>query len=93
MIDLNRNYISSEVARMLLSCFEHLSNGIAESLLTEELFRLKTAIVFNIEATEVENLDVLACQIDRVLDKYKSEIITEIQEVIENFQYVNGGDV
>ncbi len=87
--NLNDNYISSYVVELILYYFKHLSDDIAESLLTEELLRYKTASILNIEANKIENLDTLAIQIDNVFDKYKSRIVIEVRKAIESFDYQN----
>ncbi len=84
---LNDNYISLYVVELILNYFKHLSDDIAETLLTEELLRYKTASILNIEVTKMKNLDTLAVKIDGVFDKYKPKIVVEVRKAIENFDY------
>ena len=84
-MSLDRDYITSNIEWLILRYFDRLAGDVAESLLMQELLHHKTASILDIEIAEVENLDILAFQIDSIIDKYRSKIIAEVKETIEKF--------
>jgi hypothetical protein len=84
VINLDNSDIKLHTLELILRHFEHLSNDIAEDLLIAELLRSKLADILSIKKVKVKNFDYLANEIDFVLDKYKSKIILEINQIIKN---------
>lgn len=84
VINLDNSDIKLHILELVLSHFDDLSIDIAEDLLIAELLRFKLADILKLEKVKVKNFDYLANEIDSVLDKYKSKIILEIDQIIKN---------
>ncbi len=76
VINLDNSDIKLHILELVLSHFDDLSIDIAEDLLIADILKL--------ERVKVKNFDYLASEIDSVLDKYKSKIILEIDQIIKN---------